>query len=709
VDRPGGAPAGRLLLQPGAQPAPGYELVRFLGRGGFGEVWRATGPGGFPVALKLIPLGDHAGDVELRSVELIKEIRHANLLGHFGAWQREGVLVMAMELADSTLMDRLREALRQGLPGIPVGELREHLRDAARGLDHLNSLGVQHRDVKPQNLLLVGGSVKVADFGLAKLLGDKPASNSGSMTPAYAAPEYLRGKVSPHSDQYALAVTYCELRGGRLPFAGDQAQILTGHLMNPPDLTMLAAAERPAVAKALTKKPEDRWPSCRAFVQALADADARDVHTAPPPPTPSAAPTPTRRRPTPQAWWAMAVAAALVLLTVALPVALIWFGPRPGRPVANPTPPPAVPALHLPAIPSVSLETGEAKTMTVRVERDHLTGPIRLEVAGLPDGVRARPAVVPDGEDSAEVELTAADTAAPGAGRATLTARAGDVSADGPLEVTVALGREYVNSLGMRLVRIRPGTFTMGSPGNEEGHAANEGPRRQATITRTYYLGACPVTKGQFAAFVKETGYKTDAEKDGQGGWGYNAATRKYEGRDPMYSWRYTGWEQTDNHPVVNVTWNDATEFCKWLSKKEGRVYELPTEAEWEFACRAGTTTAYSFGDDPKQLGDYAWYSDNSDGRPHAVGGKKPNPWGLYDLHGNVFQWCADWYGDKYESGPVKDPKGPAAGKTRVVRGGSWNGGPNDCRSANRVGDNPGDSTGDTGFRAALRPPAGTP
>jgi formylglycine-generating enzyme required for sulfatase activity len=707
VDRPGGAPAGRLLLQPGTQPAPGYELVRFLGRGGFGEVWKATGPGGFPVALKLITLGDHAGDVELRSAELIKEIRHANLLGHFGAWQREGVLVLAMELADCTLMDRLREALRQGLPGIPVEELREHLRDAARGLDHLNSLGVQHRDVKPQNLLLVGGSVKVADFGLAKLLGDKPASNSGSMTPAYAAPEYLRGKVSAHSDQYALAITYCELRGGRLPFEGDQAQILTGHLINPPNLTMLPAAERPAVAKALAKKPEDRWPSCRAFVQALAGAG--DADAAPPPPTPSAAPTPTwRRRPPPRAWWAAALAAGLLLLTVALPVALIWFGPPRGRSVDHATPPPPVPALRLPAIPAVALETGEAKAVTVRVERDHCPGPIRLEVVGLPDGVRARPAVVPDGEDSADVELTAAVEAAPDVVRGLLVARVGDVNADGPLEVTVALGREFVNPLGIKLVRIRSDTFLMGSPNNEKGHDPNEEPRHPVTITRSFYLGACPVTKGQFAAFVQETGYKTDAEKDGQGGWGYNAATRKYEGRDPKYSWRTTGWDQTDDHPVVNVTWKDATEFCQWLSKKEGREYGLPTEAEWEYACRAGTTTAYPFGDDPQQLGEYAWFSDNSDGHPHAVGGKKPNPWGLYDLDGNVFQWCADRYGP-YPTGAVTDPKGPETGPSRVSRGGSWNGGPRDCRSANRAPGNPGDSTGDTGFRVVLRPPAGAP
>jgi serine/threonine protein kinase len=145
----------------------GFTLVQFLGRGGFGEVWKATGPGGFSVAMKFIPLGDAAGNVEVRALELMKDVRHAHLLGQFGAWEREGMLIVAMELADGALSDRLREAIRQGLPGIPADELSEYVREAAKGLDYLHSLGVQHRDVKPHNLLLVGGSVKVADFGLA--------------------------------------------------------------------------------------------------------------------------------------------------------------------------------------------------------------------------------------------------------------------------------------------------------------------------------------------------------------------------------------------------------------------------------------------------------------------------------------------------------------------------------------------------------------
>jgi serine/threonine protein kinase len=247
----------------------GYTLVHELGRGGFGAVWKANGPGGFSVALKLIRLDQLAVQPELRSLELVQDIRHPHLLSLIGAWQRDGWLIVAMELADSTLAQRFQEAVRQGQPGIPVPELFRYMEEAAKGLDYLNERGIQHRDVKPPNLLLVGGGVKVGDFGLAKLLEQSLASHSGAMTPAYAAPEFLEGKTSTRSDQYALAVTYYQLRSGRLPFTGNVAQMLDGHLLHPPDVSVLPAAEREAVLRALAKDPQARWPSCQAFVTAL--------------------------------------------------------------------------------------------------------------------------------------------------------------------------------------------------------------------------------------------------------------------------------------------------------------------------------------------------------------------------------------------------------------------------------------------------------
>jgi tetratricopeptide (TPR) repeat protein len=265
-----------LLLNPGVTPVPGYQLVRRLGAGGCGEVWEAQGPGGFTVAMKFVRLTDEASAVELRAVDVMKNIRHANVLSVFGAWQISGYLVLAMERADGTLMDRLRSAVASGLTGIPTAELLDCMRDAARGLDFLNdprageSVGIQHRDVKPANLLLVGGSVRLGDFGLAKFLGASIASHTGNLTPAYAAPECFDGQTTRHSDQYSLAVTYCQLRSNRLPFRGDAVRVMRGHMHEAPDLTMLPETERTVVARALAKKPADRYSSCRAFVEALA-------------------------------------------------------------------------------------------------------------------------------------------------------------------------------------------------------------------------------------------------------------------------------------------------------------------------------------------------------------------------------------------------------------------------------------------------------
>src|SRR5262249_9849705 len=176
------------------------------------------------------------------------------------------------ERGEHSLKKRLDAARQAGAAGLPAAELLAQMRDAARGLDHLNAHKIQHRDVKPHNLLLVGGRVKVADFGLVKLLEHTLASNTGDLTPAYAAPEVFDGQPHPLSDHYSLAVTYCELRGGRLPFSGTPLELMAGHAQRPPDLTMLPPRERPAVARALAKEPRQRWPSCLAFVEALAVA-----------------------------------------------------------------------------------------------------------------------------------------------------------------------------------------------------------------------------------------------------------------------------------------------------------------------------------------------------------------------------------------------------------------------------------------------------
>jgi len=230
-------------------------------------------------ALKLVHLGSPAGPAELRAAHSMRGVRHPNLLSVYGAWAVEGTLVLAMELAEETLQDLLKRARAGGKPGIDRAELLRHMEDAARGLDFLNDarhevdgkprVRIMHRDVKPQNLLLVGGAVKIGDFGLARLLDETLATVTGGLTAGYAPPELFRRKVAPGSDQYSLAVTYCYLRTGRLPFDGDPLQMMYAHMHAAPDLSALPRRERAVIARALAKDAEDRWPSCTAFVAAL--------------------------------------------------------------------------------------------------------------------------------------------------------------------------------------------------------------------------------------------------------------------------------------------------------------------------------------------------------------------------------------------------------------------------------------------------------
>jgi formylglycine-generating enzyme required for sulfatase activity/tRNA A-37 threonylcarbamoyl transferase component Bud32 len=243
-------------------------------------------------------------------------------------------------------------------------------------------------------------------------------------------------------------------------------------------------------------------------------------------------------------------------------------------------------------------------------------------------------------------------------------------------------GSVLTNSLGMKLVRIPAGSFFMGSTANEPNHRRDEEPSHQVTITQPFYLGMYLVTVGDFRAFVRAT-------RDGGEGSGG--------------SWRDPGWEQTDEHPVACVSWHDARAFCGWLSQKEHRTYRLPREAEWEYACRASSTAAYCYGPDPKKLHDYAWYRDNAGERAHPVGRLKPNRWGLFDMHGNLLQWCDDYYdAGFYQKVVLEDPQGPARGGRRVLRGASWNSTAADCRSARRGASQPAENGNDRGFRVVL-------
>jgi len=238
--------------------------------------------------------------------------------------------------------------------------------------------------------------------------------------------------------------------------------------------------------------------------------------------------------------------------------------------------------------------------------------------------------------------------------------------------------KEITNSIGMKLVLIPKGTFMMGSPESEEERQKDR-TQHEVTISKDYYLGVYEVTQAQYEKVI---------------------------GKNPSHFQGAIVGNENADLPVENVSWDDAVEFCKKLSdlpeeKKAGRVYRLPTEAEWEFACRAGSTTAYSFGASSKSLDDYAWNVGNSGDQTHPVGEKKANAWGLYDMHGNVWEWCSDWYG-QYPKGAVSDPAGPKEGSSRVYRGGCWDYEAAICRSAYRYWYTPVVRNSHFGFRLAL-------
>ena len=265
--------------------------------------------------------------------------------------------------------------------------------------------------------------------------------------------------------------------------------------------------------------------------------------------------------------------------------------------------------------------------------------------------------------------------------------------------------KAFTNSLGMKFVKIPSGSFMMGSGisasevvsqyGGNEKYYRREHPQHRVTISKPFYMQTMEVTVGQWRSFARDTGYKTEAETGG----GAYVWTGKWEKKEGTY-WDNPGFEQTDNNPVTCVSWKDAQAFIKWLNRKEGKDYRLPTEAEWEYAARAGSRTRFCYGNNKDGLAEYAWYRDNSGKRTHSVGEKKPNSWGLYDMHGNVYEWCQDWYGE-YSPGSVTDPTGPSSGSRRVLRGGGWSNSARHCRSALRSWFAPGISSSGLGFRLA--------
>ena len=266
-------------LQVGTEPIPGFRLVRRLGAGGFGEVWEARGPQDEALALKFLSnQTQRATSQEIRSLQAIRQLRHPHLIRIDEVWYHQNFIAISMELANGSLADLLEVYQSDyGMP-IPVEHTCQYLTQAAKALDYLNArqhevngirVAVQHCDIKPSNLLLVGDLVKVADFGLSGWISTTTKHFRKAGTLDYCPPEVFQGMLSLQSDQFALAVTYCQLRAGRLPFRDTPPSFEEGYVRPEPDLSMLPRAEKPIVARALDALPHRRWPSCGEFMQQL--------------------------------------------------------------------------------------------------------------------------------------------------------------------------------------------------------------------------------------------------------------------------------------------------------------------------------------------------------------------------------------------------------------------------------------------------------
>ena len=608
-------------LVAGLEPIPGYRLITRLGRGGFGEVWKATGPGGFAVALKFVKLDENAGAIENHALEIIKDVRHPNLLATFGAWQQNGFLIIAMELADRTLLDRFEQTKAQNLSGIPGIELLEYLTDAAKGIDFLNasrpsinnseSAGIQHRDIKPQNLLLVGGCVKVADFGLARVLNYTVTGHTGSLTPSYAPPEFFDGKTHRHSDQYSLAVTYCMLRGGRLPFEGNAAQVMAGHLHRLPDLTMLPEEERLVVARALAKNPKQRWPSCGEFVSALRDCKQKPLQPQ----------SYVLRR-----WWLLAVgviisASCLYLVgtylnersqitTTGMPITY--------EPKSEPTksdPPKQEPAKQVtPKQETPKQEPKEPNPSEVR--KFEIAAHIFMEFCWIPAG---------------EAQL-------------------GSPKEEQDYLIRTFHGAKHEYSLD-RETESRRGKLNVSG----------------------FWLGKYTVTQSQWQAVMGDN--PSWFKPNGSGKDRLRKDGVKDTSRFPV---EQVSWNDCQ---MFLERLNSRTGVARIFGS--GAKFTLPHEDQWEYACRGGRGNRRAFywgnelnGTEANCDGNYPYgaatkgqYLERTCEVDFTNSGKyEKHPWGLCHMIGNVWQWCSNSYELTNQ-------------KTR--RGGSWLYNAGGCRSAN--------------------------
>ena len=596
-----------------------YEIIKSLGRGGFGSVWKAKSSSGNIVALKVLnpQVLDNARVVKkfFHEAMILAKLDHPNICKLLEFFPDGNNYAIVMEYVEGV---ELKKLLKEQAAPLPLDQGRKIARQTLEAFQYAHEHGILHRDIKPGNIMIdTSGNAKIMDFGIAKISTTATHDTAAKMLSVhYVPPERFDPKrvIDARSDIYSLGLVFYEIFTGRRAFMVEEtSQIMFCHLNEIPDPPEKHRPDLPheisqAISRALEKDPDDRFKDFREFSRAmegeapvLDDAtQAVDIEKIQPEPVSEASVTKGRKRPV---RLIASISAALIILLL-------------------------------------------AGGYYVYTYTDYFTG-----------GASPGPAVVAD-ESSAQK------------------------NAKGFMEVVAAKDKSIQ-------VLIPAGEFTMGS----DKYTAEK--PVQKIYLDAYYIDKYLVTNRQFRNFVEETHYVTDAEKAGGGMVRIGRRWKKVKGATWKIPDGLTSIEGQDDHPVSQVSYNDAVNYCKWAGK------DLPTEAEWEKAARGPEGNEYPWGNaDPN---DTMANFDNLIGTTTAIKtyDKGQSYYGVFDMAGNVYQWCRDWYGTGRRA--EKNPTGPATGTERVVKGGSFLEGPESIRSANRDRYKPDYSSYLFGFRCVSR------
>lgn len=692
-----------------------YEILEVVGQGGMGTVMRAYDTKlSRIVAVKALAPELAANPMAVK--RFLREAQSAAAVHHdhvvtihaIDDTHRPPFIVMQF-VAGQTLEQKISREGALQLPQIlRIGS------QIAAGLAAAHKHGLIHRDVKPGNILLENSveRVKISDFGLARAADDLELTQTGMIagTPQYMSPEQAKGElIDSRSDLFSLGSVLYSMCTGRPAFRAETALAVMRRVSEDtprpirevsPELPEWLAA---IVDKLLAKDPNQRYQTAGEVADVLgrrlAALQNPSLQAETAIQTPIGPSRSSRRNRT--AAVVFAVLLVGLMLTEAsgvtrLAATVIRIATGEGTIVVT---------VDDPSI-KVTID-GQDIVITEPGEHETRVRPGQHQVVAAKGGQPVpvdQPLVTirRGGREVVRIALETASTTSisdpprdphnlslPAAAIAPFDERQAKAYQEAWAK-HVGMNVEITNSLGMKLGLIPPGEFQMGTPLEQTGKLKKqmrelkesrdlqavldfEGPMHRVRLTQVYWMGEHEVTMGQFRRFVESTGYKTEAERDGKGGTVANADATDYV-FDTATSWRKPDkFAVNDDFPVLQVSWNDAQEFCSWLSQKEGRTYRLPTEAEWEFACRAGTDGLFSFGDDPFELKNHVVFNQMS---PAKVGSKKANRFGLFDMEGNATEWCADWYAERYSGEVETNPRGPAEGEHRVHRGGGF-----DCLS----------------------------